>query len=183
MRPGMGQRPGLLSKENSFVRRKQGKLISVGKSNLVFVRDETFSWLPARVISTGHLSATVVIDLPPDWKVKTSVTNSSKELYVNNEEREINLRDYPGNELPLQNSVDDLDLNNCDEYAKGKADMTDLYFLHDAAVLYNLRDRHFSGFPYTRVGDIMIAVNPYQVSKHSIFVRNCVSNHCHIFLH
>ena len=31
-----------------------------------------------------------------------------------------------------------------------------------AAILYNLKDRHGKGFPYTRTGDIIIAVNPFQ---------------------
>lgn len=31
-----------------------------------------------------------------------------------------------------------------------------------AAILYNLKDRHAKGFPYTRTGDIIIAVNPFQ---------------------
>ncbi len=33
-----------------------------------------------------------------------------------------------------------------------------------AAILYNLKARHSRGIPYTRTGDIVIAVNPYQVS-------------------
>jgi myosin-5 len=31
-----------------------------------------------------------------------------------------------------------------------------------AAILYNLKDRHGKGLPYTRTGDIIIAVNPFQ---------------------
>lgn len=37
-----------------------------------------------------------------------------------------------------------------------------LYFLKKAALLYNLKERHRSGKPYTRTGDIIIAVNPFQ---------------------
>lgn len=31
-----------------------------------------------------------------------------------------------------------------------------------AAILYNLRARHMTGKPYTRVGDLIIAVNPFR---------------------
>jgi hypothetical protein len=37
--------------------------------------------------------------------------------------------------------------------------------LHQAAILYNLRSRHMNGKPYTRVGDLIIAVNPFQWMK------------------
>jgi myosin V len=41
-------------------------------------------------------------------------------------------------------------------------DMTNLNYLHEAAILYNLRTRFFAANPYTYTGDICIAVNPYQ---------------------
>ena len=40
--------------------------------------------------------------------------------------------------------------------------MTNLNYLHEAAILYNLRTRFFAARPYTYTGDICIAVNPYQ---------------------
>lgn len=154
--PRMRQRPLLGDYGNngkSFMLRKKGRLPELGNQDFVYVRDEVYSWLPAVIKSKGHLCATVMISLPADWKKKTVEYHSG----LNNEERDIDLRDYPGNELPAQNLHDGVD------DAEGLPDMTDLYFLHDAAILYNLRDRHFHGFPYTRVGDIMIAVNPFQV--------------------
>lgn len=36
---------------------------------------------------------------------------------------------------------------------------------HQAGLLYNLKERHRSGKPYTRTGDIIIAVNPFQWFK------------------
>lgn len=41
-------------------------------------------------------------------------------------------------------------------------DMADLHFLHEAAILYNLKQRHAQNLPYTRVGDIVVAVNPFE---------------------
>jgi myosin-5 len=40
--------------------------------------------------------------------------------------------------------------------------MTMLNYLHEAAILFNLRTRFFAARPYTYTGDICIAVNPYQ---------------------
>jgi myosin-5 len=37
-----------------------------------------------------------------------------------------------------------------------------LFHSLQAAILYNLKTRHMAGKPYTRTGDIVIAVNPYQ---------------------
>ena len=38
-------------------------------------------------------------------------------------------------------------------------------FTSQAAILFNLKDRHLNGHPYTRTGDIIIAVNPFQWFK------------------
>jgi myosin-5 len=45
---------------------------------------------------------------------------------------------------------------------EGVLDMTQLNYLHEAAILYNLRTRFFAARPYTYTGDICIAINPYQ---------------------
>jgi len=45
---------------------------------------------------------------------------------------------------------------------EGVADMTTLNYLHEPAILYNLRQRFLAALPYTYTGDICIAVNPYQ---------------------
>jgi myosin-5 len=45
---------------------------------------------------------------------------------------------------------------------EGVEDMTMLNYLHEAAILFNLRTRFFAARPYTYTGDICIAVNPYQ---------------------
>lgn len=31
-----------------------------------------------------------------------------------------------------------------------------------AAILFNMKKRHIEGKPYTRTGDIIIAINPFQ---------------------
>ena len=40
--------------------------------------------------------------------------------------------------------------------------MCTLNYLHEPAILYNLRQRFFAATPYTYTGDICVAVNPYR---------------------
>jgi hypothetical protein len=75
----------------------------------------------------------------------TTTTNSSSTSDII---RTISLQDYVHHELPRQN----LHLQ--------KRDMADLQYLHEAAILYNLKERHKQSQPYTRVGDIVVAMNP-----------------------
>ncbi|OQS00427.1 myosin [Thraustotheca clavata] len=44
----------------------------------------------------------------------------------------------------------------------GCSDMVNLNYLHEAAILYNLKTRFHQGLPYTYTGPICIAVNPYK---------------------
>jgi myosin-5 len=55
-----------------------------------------------------------------------------------------------------------LPLQNVDAGPTGVEDMTTLNYLHEAAILYNVRTRFLAQCPYTYTGDIVIAVNPYQ---------------------
>jgi len=43
--------------------------------------------------------------------------------------------------------------------------MKDLSFLHEASILYNLKVRYEgeTTIPYTRTGDVLLAINPYKV--------------------
>ena len=98
----------------------------------VFVRSEEHAWLPARIIDECESKATVQV-----FDLENNVTEAT-----------VALDDYPNAALPLQ---------NVNEYG----DMIDLPFLHEAGILYNLRRRLINDRPYTRTGDILIAVNPY----------------------
>jgi myosin-5 len=127
----------------------------------VYIQDDVYSWLPARVIQEvpGTSKVQVQVTLPQKWKEQTVLSPDSNILDLEEGTTEtllrtVNLADYPHGELPLQ---------NLDERGKllGKRDMADLPFLHEAAILYNLKERHASRHPYTRVGDIMVAMNPF----------------------
>jgi len=117
-------------------------------STCVYVKDDQHGWLPANVLSynadntTARVSVTV-----PSGSTSTSATTT--------EEREVTLSDYDSSALPLQNINEGGNLITM-------ADMCDLPSLHEPAILYNLRNRHHNLQPYTRVGDIIIAMNPFQ---------------------
>eukprot|EP00536_Pseudo-nitzschia_multiseries_P014246 jgi/Psemu1/327483/estExt_fgenesh1_pg.C_6780003 len=71
------------------------------------------------------------------------------------EECEVPLKDYNQGILPMQN------VDGAGQLVM-YPDMCDLPFLHEAGLLYNLKFRHAANKPYTRTGDIIIAVNPFQ---------------------
>ncbi|CAM9668005.1 unnamed protein product, partial [Discosporangium mesarthrocarpum] len=58
-----------------------------------------------------------------------------------------------GTSLPLQNTGVPED---------GVPDMTKLNYLHEPAILFNVRRRFFRALPYTYTGEIVIACNPYR---------------------
>uniref|UniRef100_A0A6S8WDV1 Myosin motor domain-containing protein n=1 Tax=Ditylum brightwellii TaxID=49249 RepID=A0A6S8WDV1_9STRA len=67
----------------------------------------------------------------------------------------IDLEDYVKGELPLQ----DLDSLG-DIYVRD--DLSDIPFLHEASILYNLAARHSLQKPYTRAGVVIVAMNPFK---------------------
>ena len=115
----------------------------------VYVKDKTYGWLPAQISKRNESSATVLVSIPQH--------EYASENEVTKEERTVKLKDYEEDTLPLQNVLGSGQLMVV-------ADMCDLPSLHEAAILYNLKARHEAKEPYTRVGDIVIAMNPFQVS-------------------
>jgi myosin-5 len=114
----------------------------------VFVQDPAFTWIPAKIIATdGEHLVKVQIELPPDWN-KTTL-DTKKTLALDKSEQWVDLNDYHDHKLPLQNS-------------KAVRDIAELAHLHEAAILYQIKARHALQKPYTRVGEIIIAVNPCQ---------------------
>jgi len=143
----------------------------------VYIKDRTFAWLPAKVLQFEADGAIVNIIETEDWE---DTTINSEQLFKNSLARHTSLKhksdeeireimqangirnacslrkvlfaDYCDGEFPQQNSL----VGN-DE----KSDLADLLHLHEASILYNLKERHFRSKPYTRVGDIVIAMNPF----------------------
>jgi myosin-5 len=134
----------------------------ISTANHVYILSEEHSWVPARVISsssssgdnkneTKHITVSI-----PRYRTEQEIGSDGGQHAKGFDRIQIDLNDYHGGLLPLQNVDEHGHLKQVD-------DMVDLPFLHEAAILYNLKSRHIRGKPYTRTGDIIIAVNPYQV--------------------
>lgn len=129
----------------------------------VYIRDEVYAWLPGSVVFVKDGQAFVRIELPEDWHSTTVLCRDSgledieEALMTGNGYekqpsafRAVSLALYPNNELPLQNECGNL------------SNMTDMPHLHEAALLYNLKERNSMGKPYARANDIIVAINPFE---------------------
>jgi len=122
-------------------------------SNFVYIPSKEHSWIPARLDALEETQAKVTVsktfheDALCLGKGVGGGGGATQQLTI-----KLNKKDKS---LPLQN------VNEAGEL-KPVEDMVDLSFLHEPAILYNLKARHLQGHPYTRTGDIVIAVNPYQ---------------------
>jgi myosin-5 len=125
-------------------------------ASFVFIRDPEFAWIPCTKIGGDDKKARVRVPQYPDQQ---SIICDGGATAKGNEEEEVLLKDYNRGLLPMQN-VDGG--GNLIAYN----DMCELPFLHEAALLFNLKDRHRRDLPYTRTGDIIIAVNPFQWFTH-----------------
>jgi myosin-5 len=132
---------------------------AVKTSNYVYILSDEYSWIPARRLLDGShdeedeiTTATVSV---PRYKDEQSIVSDGGRAAKSFDQRKVSLNKYPNEALPLQNVNEEGKLLVVE-------DMVDLPFLHEAAILYNLKARHIAGHPYTRTGDIIIAVNPYQ---------------------
>mmetsp|Transcript_4568 Transcript_4568/g.5947 ORF Transcript_4568/g.5947 Transcript_4568/m.5947 type:complete len:1238 (+) Transcript_4568:41-3754(+) len=137
-------------------------------SNRVYIASSEYGWLPAKIKSTDASTKKATVEVK-DYEDDLSIPACEVSLVANptaaqkrrgqktvpSKQMEIDLKEYNDGVLPLQNVDEDGKLIEVH-------DMVDLSFLHEAAILYNLKARHSRGIPYTRTGDIVIAVNPYQ---------------------
>lgn len=155
----------------------------------VYIQDEAYSWLPANFIrycDEQKTKAEVSIVLPSDWHAQTVLSVDStildlEEGTAKSLTRVVSLSDYPNQELPLQNIESSTTSYNANS---SKRDMADLPHLHEAAILYNLKERHATHHPYTRVGDIVVAMNPfvwmdqlYRKETRDLYAKNLVWSH------
>jgi len=118
----------------------------MASENGVYVKNKNYGWLPVHVILMEEDTISVSVSIPG---------NDGDESIHNLEKRIIKLKEYDDNALPLQNIDESGDLIEM-------PDMCDLPSLHEAAILYNLKIRHQHNKPYTRAGDIVIAMNPFK---------------------
>jgi len=123
-----------------------------GGSNDVYIRSDEFAWVPARLVEQDQTTAKVAI---PQYESEELIMSDGGKGAIGFKSAIVKLSDYSSNVLPLQNVNSTGTLTEVD-------DMVDLAYLHEAAILYNLKARHSNAKPYSRVADIVIAVNPYQ---------------------
>lgn len=122
------------------------------KSAFVFIRDPEYAWIPA--IKEGSNDAVAQVRVPQYSSEQATICDGGATA-KGWEDEEVPLKEYNRGVLPMQNV-------NESGFLKAYPDMVNLPFLHEAALLYNLKERHRLGKPYTRTGDIIIAVNPFQ---------------------
>nr|WVH45742.1 MyoC [Craspedostauros australis] len=125
------------------------------KSQYVFIRDPEYAWIPAQTVDDDGKKAQVRVPQYPD---EQSIVCDGGASAAKFEDDEVPLKDYNRGVLPMQNVDGSGNL-------RAFPDMVELPFLHEPAILFNLKERHGSGKPYTRTGDIIIAVNPFQWFK------------------
>jgi myosin heavy subunit len=154
-----------------------------GTEDKVYIRDAEYAWLPATVVPASvneddgessnnnkeddntnnkqdNSRVQVRIELPSDWESTTvchssnqnnkQTTSESIATFPHEETRWVSLKDYPKHQLLLQNQ------------GVVARDMAELPHLHEAAILYQVKERHLREKPYTRVGEIVVAINPCQ---------------------
>nr|ACS35537.1 myosin A [Phaeodactylum tricornutum] len=122
------------------------------QTTYVYIMDKNHAWRPAILEDTKGDKAIVSV---PEYKNEEQMRSDGGRNAKKGQQQTIDLKEYPSKVLPLQN----VDHNgNLTAYP----DMVRLPYLHEAGILYNLKERHLSGKPYTRTGDIVIAVNPFQ---------------------
>ena len=116
----------------------------------VFIPNSDFVWISCDILSEDYNTSGGATEGTVK-KVSVEVTDPG---YL----------DANVNEKYLEVEVDyeNLVLQNTDIPTSGVEDMVSLNFLHEASILDNLRRRFQSNLPYTYVGNIICAINPYK---------------------
>lgn len=132
-----------------------------------YVPDENFVWLPAQIVREEKSSdpakpeKTVVLKVfSADASTATSGDAGAPPVAV--EERVMDFNDRQVKTLMKSLQLESLPYQNENLGEFGIDDMIALNYLHEAAILYNVKKRFLKRLPYTYTGDICIAVNPYQ---------------------
>ncbi|KAE9306256.1 Unconventional myosin-Vb [Phytophthora fragariae] len=114
-----------------------------GEQTKIYVPDPEVAWVEAS-ITKGHV-----------------VSETTVEVVIEGDEAEENAPKHPeaGSIRKIDKST--MLLQNALTNPDGCADMVSLNYLHEPAILFNLKLRFLRQIPYTYTGAICIAVNPY----------------------
>eukprot|EP00978_Attheya_sp_CCMP212_P005229 scaffold11612_cov39-Attheya_sp.AAC.1 len=110
---------------------------------------------------------TTIKDKPSIPKIASSIIHTSNHvsfslLDVEKAEEDettttkVHLSDYESGALPLQ------DVDESTGKLIVRDDLSDIPYLHEASILYNLATRHAQQCPYTRAGVVVVSMNPFQ---------------------
>ncbi|ETP54526.1 hypothetical protein F442_00805 [Phytophthora nicotianae P10297] len=117
-----------------------------------FVPDETHVWLAAEVL-----------------RDENSGDGKTRKIYCKvelpdgeTEERCVDMLSKKTKALLDVHQLESLPYQNENVGPEGIEDMITLNYLHEAAILFNIKKRFLCELPYTYTGDICIAVNPYK---------------------
>jgi hypothetical protein len=116
--------------------------LQVASGTQIWIPDDEVAWARAEIVGGGDQSDRVEVKVLGSSETRTIVAADVSRLAGTD-----------ARALPLCN------LNLPDD---GVPDLCDLTYLHEPAILHNLRLRSTAGLPYTYTGDICIAVNPYR---------------------
>lgn len=150
--------PSSTVEETAIVASKSSRssAASAATSNNVYVFDNKLAWVPARLVEMKEGGKKAL--------VKIAVYEDEKDIGVEEVQAKEWREETISMDPKLYGTLGTPPLQNVDNSGRLllKEDMVDLPYLHEAAILYNLKSRHVHAKPYTRTGDIVIAVNPYQ---------------------
>ena len=131
-----------------------------------YLPDGDHVWIPATIrshdLSSGLLE--VEVEHHPVGNKKSKKGQSKKKeirsIQLGNASLQQTLREAVG--ADAASDVLQLPLKNPTTNPEGFTDMIALNYLHEPAILYNLKHRFELGLPYTYTGKITIAMNPYR---------------------
>lgn len=119
-----------------------------------YVPDATHVWLPAVILREDTSK--------PEKSYSVRVFSPDASNSGPGEDRVIDFNDRATKTLMQTLQLESLPYQNDTLGATGMDDMIALNYLHEPAILYNVKQRFLQRLPYTYTGEICIAVNPYQ---------------------
>jgi len=137
-----------------------------GKFPYVYIRDTKYGWVPAEIIKNHFGDDDDVTDRkitevsvrplkPSNWDESTHFEECEAYPFGQTPLVRVDMTHPANTKLPVQNVDDRGDVVHA-------ADLANLGFTHEAAVLYSLKERHYLRMPYSRVNGILVAMNPFQ---------------------